>query len=186
MATIAKSGQGYKVQIRKKNHQIYATFSEKEIAELWARYHEDLIDNMENFDVPPEELITVEQCCELKIKDLISKNVSRRSLEDIEIVKKEFSELMNCPLNKLTSEMVRKISNQMLNSVVRHGGSLNNINSGLHRQCSPATVLRKLRCLSAVIGYMIEKGANIINPVQVVINQVKMSMVKKGISEDEE
>lgn len=185
MATIDKRGGKYRCVIRKKGINLSATFSDKETTEIWGRYHEDLIDEMHNFAVPPEGLITLEQCCELKLKDLMNKNASKRSAEDVHVVKEEFSEILKLPLNKITTEIIREITDKMLGAIARRGGS-KDTNTGKFGIVSPATVLRKLRCLAAIINLMIMKGANLINPVQVVINQLKMSMAKNGIKEEDD
>lgn len=185
MGTIDKRSGNYRAIIRKKSRTMSATFSDKVTAEIWVKYHEDLIDNLENFQVPSESLVTIEDCIDFKIESLRDSSVTHRTIADFEICKQEFKEIMDCPLNELTPEMVRELSKIMLKSIVRKGGHKDVTGSGVVGICSPSTVLRKLRVLAAAISFMIEKGANITNPVQVVVNQVKMSLVKKGEDLDE-
>lgn len=180
MGTISERKGKFRAVIRKKNREMNATFSDRTTAEIWVKYHEDLIDNMENFQVPAENLITIGDCIQFKIEDLIAKNFPKRTIQDFEKCGIEFRELMDCPLGELTPDMVRDMSTKMLSSTVRRGGSRNNENSGVIGVSSPATVLRKLRVLASAISFMIEKGANITNAAQIVVNQVKMSIIKKG------
>ncbi len=182
MGSLRKTEYGYRAQVRKNRINLSASFSDKETAEIWIKYQEDLIDEMKHFQVPSEKLLTLEQACELKKNQLTEKDASFRSFGDIEIVKQEFKDLLPLGLSEITHEMIKEITNSMLGGMVKMGGS---VTSGDFRLTAPATVLRKLRCLSAVFGLMIEKGANLVNPVQVTINSLKMSMAKKGINEDE-
>ncbi len=183
MAKIELRSGKYRVVIRKKGKEMSATFSDKITAETWARYQEDLIDNMENFNVPPEGLVTLLQCFELKIKSLKEKQTDGKTFSDFNVVIKDFKEIMNTPLNELTSDMIRNISKDMLGSIVKRGGS-SNPNSGVLSQCSPSTVLRKLRLIASVLSFMIENGANIKNVAQTVVNQVKMSIDKSKNNEE--
>jgi len=53
MASIRKRESGsYSAEIRKKGKSLCASFSNRETAELWAVYKEDLIDQIKNFEVP--------------------------------------------------------------------------------------------------------------------------------------
>lgn len=183
MGSICERDGRFKASIRKKDKKLFSIFSSRDLAEIWIRYHEDLIDNMENFNVPAENIITLEQCFELKIEDLKQKNVQKKTLEDFDNCLIEFKEIMNCPLGEITSDMIRDISKEMLGSVVRRGGSAK-YNTGSLRVCSPATVLRKLRIIASVFSFMIEKGANITNVAQIVCNQVKMSIIKTENDDD--
>lgn len=183
MATIREVNGKFRAQIRRKEKQMSSYFSNKEMAEIWVRYHEDLIDNMENFNVPPENIITLHQCFEMKIEELKQKNVHKKTFEDYDNCLIEFKEIMDCPLGEITSDMIRNISKEMLGSVVRRGGSAKS-DTGSFRACSPSTVLRKLRIISSVFSFMIEKGANITNVAQIVCNQVKMSIIKTENNDD--
>lgn len=185
MASIELRSNRYRAVIRRKNKQMSATFSEKEMAELWAKYHEDIIDAIDNFQAKPEEIITFEQCCELKKQDAVDRNLDKRSISDFTTCLDEFPELRNLSLNEITSDIIRELVFIKLNGVVRRGGNKLNINSGDIRKCSTATILRKCRVLASIFGFMIEKGANIINPAQIVVNQLKMSMIKNGEIDEE-
>lgn len=185
MASIRKIGNSFHVQIRKKSKHMSASFSEKNMAEIWAKWNEDLIENMENFKVSPVDYITLEQCVEIKVKELIEKNSDKKTTQDCQNIVHEFSELKDIPFGKITTDMIRDLIKKKQNSIIRRGGNKNNLESGDPRKISPATILRKTRCLASVFSYMIEKGANINNPAQIVVNQLKMSIIKKGESIDE-
>lgn len=189
MASIKKregrSGTSYSVQIRKKGHFLTATFSDKETAEIWIKYNEDLIDNINNFNEIPENIVTLEQAIELKKKSLIKKSCDKRTISDFDAIAQEFQEILNEPIGKVTTEMLRDIVQEKLSGIVKRGGNRKN-NTGHARLVSPVTVLRKMRILACVFSYMIENGANIINPAQFVVNQLKMSLVKKGEHNEDE
>lgn len=75
MATIrereGKDGKmTYNVMIRKKGVEISKTFFTEEDAELYEWYKERLLQNMDAFDVPINERVTLEQLCELKVASL--------------------------------------------------------------------------------------------------------------------
>lgn len=183
MGTVIERDGRYRACIRKKSKKMCSTFSSKELAEIWVKYHEELIENMQNFQVKPESIITLLQCFELKKQDLLEKNVHKKTIEDLINCTKDFSEIINIPIGEITSDMIRKISNEMMNSIVRIGGNEKS-STGNFRKCSPSTILRKLRVVACVFSYMIEKGANITNVAQTVCNQVKMSIIKSEDMED--
>jgi hypothetical protein len=92
MATITENYRkdkiNYKVQIRKKGIDVTKTFSNKDDADLYIFYKERLIENMENFNVPINEQVTLTQIVELQISnvDLFKKrqiNDVKRSLNRI-------------------------------------------------------------------------------------------------------
>src|ERR1700758_1345241 len=78
-----KEGCSYRVAIRKKGIEIYKTFSNEEDANLYVFFKERLIDNMENFDVPLNQRITLEQIIELKKDD--QKNLNPRADSDLDL-----------------------------------------------------------------------------------------------------
>lgn len=183
MATISNRKGRWRAVVRKKNKLKYATFNSKEMAEIWSRFHEELIDNMSNFEVDPEMIVTLEDAIELKIRNFQGK-VDEKTICDFNNCKENFKEIVDKPIGQITSDEIRKIHLNMCNSVVRRGGSVKN-NTGSFAVCSTETALRKLRILAAVFSYMIKKGANITNVAQVVVNQAKMSMIKKNESLDD-
>lgn len=72
----------YRVKIRRKNVDISKTFFMEEDAKLYAFYKERLIDNMENFEVPIKDRITLEQIFEQKIAKIPVTN--KREINDVE------------------------------------------------------------------------------------------------------
>jgi hypothetical protein len=65
----------FRVEIRKKGIQIYKSFTVLEDAELYSFYKERLIENMESFEVPLKDRVTLNQIYELKLKDSNSINI---------------------------------------------------------------------------------------------------------------
>lgn len=180
MATFNERYGKHRVVIRRKNVNMSATFSTKEMAEIYAKYHEDLIDAMQNFQVKPENYITFEQCMELKLKDLIAKNSDIKTIRDVRNTINYFPEIKGMPFGEITADILRDLSNKMSNTIVKRGGSREHENSGDYRIISKSTLLNRFRYLSVVFSFMIEKGANITNPAQAIVNQIKMSMIKTG------
>jgi len=185
MATFRNVKGKFHAIIRRKNKSLSATFSDKQTAEIWSKYHEDLIDNMDNFQVSPENYITYEQCLELKIQDAIENNIDKRSIEDLKNSVNHFNEIKDIPIGEITCDILRELVSKMQNSVVKKGGSKENINSGNIRKISQTTILNRLRLLACVFSYMIQNGANMTNPAQIIVNQVKMSISKKDDSLDD-
>jgi len=140
---------------------------------------------MNNFNEIPENIVTLEQAIEMKKRQSIQNSCERRTITDFDSISQEFNEIINQPIGKITTEMLRDICQEKLSGIVRRGGN-KKTNTGHSRITSPATVLRKMRILACVFSYMIENGANIINTAQFVVNQIKMSLIKKGKNNEDE
>ena len=69
MASITFRDGKYRVSIRKKDQDVSKTFSNKEDAELYSKLKEDLIDQIENFNPSPEELLTLDSAIDMKVED---------------------------------------------------------------------------------------------------------------------
>lgn len=85
MATIEERPQkngtlSYRVSIRRKGVEIQKTFKLKEDAELYGFYKDRLIDNMENFEVPIDQRISLKQIMELKL-ELVKEKRARDEIE---------------------------------------------------------------------------------------------------------
>lgn len=172
MASIrCRNGKWY-VQVRKKGQILCATFSDRETAELWGKYKEDIIDEIGYFDFKYENTITLNEAIDLKIKDLESKDTDKRSVNDVKSLKDSFSEFSDTPLVNIKSEDIVTKTNVMLDSIIRRGGSKKS-NSGKIVVQSPRTVLKKLAVLGSVFSFIIKNGAAIQNPVLTSINQIK-------------
>lgn len=88
MARIEKrpTGKGfsYRVAIRKKNNEIFKTFTTEEDANLFVFYKEKLMENMDNFDVPLDKRLTLRQVFELKIESVKNSSASKSGTADFE------------------------------------------------------------------------------------------------------
>lgn len=80
--------KSYQVDIRKKGLSIKRTFTDEEDAKLFANYKERLIDNMENFEVPLKNRVTLRSIFEIKISSVDASN--KRMIDEL-----------NCTLDRL-------------------------------------------------------------------------------------
>ncbi len=168
MATIRKIKDRYHVEIRKKEISIRSTFSNLETAELWMKYKEDLIDDISSFDIPLRIMITLEQAIDLKCISMNEKKVEKRSVSDIENLKNGLSEWMEKSIDSIFYDDILKRSKEMMNEIVCIGGNVKN-QTGRKSIQSPITVLKKIRCLSAVYSHMVDLGFIDKNPVLAVL-----------------
>tara|TARA_R110000868_G_scaffold287225_2_gene547628 strand:+ start:825 stop:1385 length:561 start_codon:yes stop_codon:yes gene_type:complete len=150
----------YKLQIRKPNHpEIFKTFNTREDAEIYAFYKERLIDNMENFEVPIEQRITLKQVFELKIQD--SKELAKRSVLDMENAFNLIHDLLdyNRFVYNITLEDWEKTAKSMYDLDVFMGAKT----EAGKRKMSPLTLRRNFACASAAFSTAIGKGFKIEN-----------------------
>jgi DNA repair protein RadC len=126
MASIEQRGSRFRVTIRKKGITINKTFSSAESAELFAKYKEDLIDEIEAFDPPLKDMITLHQAIDLKL-DIMRKELrDARSISDIEYIKNWFSEFLDKSVSELSYEVLMAKALEMLNGTVFRGGNIMN------------------------------------------------------------
>ena len=160
----------------------YATFADKETAELWCKFKENIINEMAAFEVKGVDLITLKDAIDLKIKDLETKD-KKDSINDTKIVIKEFKDFLHIPVNKITSEMLMVRVKEMQKEFVYKGGSGDG-KSGIRSLQSHGTILRKIRNLSSIFGFILSQGAEFINPTISVLNRIKEGKeTKKGKNE---
>lgn len=165
MATITKKGDSYCVAIRKKNYQAHASFADRETAEIWGRYKEEIYDEMPAFAPPLSEMFTVREAILLKAKKLKDDQCNKKTIQDTENLQKYFSDICDLPLGNVTMDHLSKICEKMLNSIVVRGGYQG---KGKPSQQSIATVHRKFRYLSVVFSLMQDEGVKISNyPLQI-------------------
>lgn len=150
------------VDIRKKNYKISKTFSDEETAHLFAKYKEDVISDMEAFEAPESEVITLDSAIEWKISKMQEDGRDPKSIADVKNVRKDFYDWIDLPLSSLTYEKLLEKANEMLKSPVRRGGNPNN-NTGKLGIQSPVTVKKKFANLSCIISEMNKGGLNIEN-----------------------
>jgi hypothetical protein len=83
MATITKRKNGdsftWRVSIRKKGCEEYRSFRTEEDAKLYAWWKEKLIDNMDNFDIPLNQRITIDGIVEMKINSIPDINLRQKA-----------------------------------------------------------------------------------------------------------
>lgn len=165
MATITKKGNSFCVAIRKKNYQAHASFADRETAEIWARYKEEVYDEMPAFAPPLAEMFTVKEAILLKAKKLHNEQCNKKTIQDTENLQIYFSDICDLPISEVKMEHLSKICERMLNTLVRRGG---NQSKGKLNQQSIQTVHRKFRYLSVVFSLMQEQGVKISNfPLQI-------------------
>lgn len=158
-----KNGISYCVEIRKKGTQIYKTFYSREDAELYDTYKTNLIQNMENFEVPIQDRVTLAQLYELKEKQISEPRAVaelRTSLEKInECIKKHTF------INELTYEDWEECLKNLENTKV-YVGAEKKINE---RNPSLSTLRRYLANTSSVISYANSLGIPVKNHALTVI-----------------
>lgn len=159
MATFKNDGRkNFSVSIRRKGHNITKTFSDKETAELYAKYKEALIDEMENFDVPKKDLITLDSAIECRLEELLNAKADRRTVLDVKGLRGFFPEFMNLTLSELTYEMLKNKIEKMMVEPIRRGGDRDKTGKLILQ--SPVTIRRKVAMLSSIYSLMIKKGVD--------------------------
>ncbi len=175
MGSIKVINKRYHARIRKKGKTLYQAFDDRETAELWMKFKENLIDEMDAFDFQAEKTITLKEAIDLKSLEFTKNNVDKKSFSDLAIILKEFSEWSNTPLNEITEDMLMDKLNLMKDRCVFRGGKQDG-KSGVKVIQSSATLLRKFRMVAAIYSHLIQNGAKISNPAQHVVNRIKMSI----------
>jgi hypothetical protein len=181
MSSIRKIHKGFHVKIRKKGCEyLSATFSDRETAELWGKYKEDLIDNIKAFGVPLKDMITLENAIELKVRSLLEENKKKSITNDFSSLPFIFRDFLELPLSELKYEELLKFMLDMSNSKVKLGGAGKGSDTGISQNISPVTVLKRISAISTVINFAIEKGINIENVAYNVLKFMRSTMKKKG------
>lgn len=163
----------YHVSIRiKDQEEIHKGFKDKETAELYAWYKENLIKEMKNFEVPMQEMVTLRDGFELKIKLAEGEGKTPKYIRDC---KADFSHILtymdeDIYLKDITPEMIEELCEKLANSVVFKGGSQYNIKLGKRTgkpvQISGKTLYRRMLTLSTIFNLCNQElNANLINPV---------------------
>lgn len=181
MATITKKGNSFHVAIRKKNYQASATFGDRETAELWAKYKEEIYNEMPAFDPPLEEMFTLSDAIELKVKKLKENDANKKTIQDTMNLQIAFEQIIDIPICEITLDHLSKICERMLNSIVQRGGYQG---KGKAVQQSVPTVHRKFRYLSVVFSLMQEQGLKITNHPLQILRKLEEKMRPKSSQED--
>jgi len=157
---VSKDGKTtYRLQIRRKDVEISKTFHTIEDAKLYEFYKERLIDNIENFEVPIEQRLTLKQIFELKVND--SKELASRSVKDLENSFNLFHDLLdsNRFVYNITLEDWEKSAKSMYDLDVFKGAKT----EVGRRKMSPLTLRRNFACASSAFSTAISKGFKIEN-----------------------
>lgn len=159
----------FNLQIRKKDFIISKTFLTLEDAKIYEFYKERLIDNIENFDVPIEERLTLKQIFEIKLND--SQHLDRRSISDIENAFRLMENYFD--VNKFICNINYKdwenYAIEIYGTDVYKGAKT----EAAKRKMSPLTLRRYFACYSSAFSNSISKGFNIENmPLKILQNYI--------------
>lgn len=170
MATIRtritkKNDEKYHVMIRKKGIDICKSFSKKEDAELFSKYKESLIDNMDAFEKDIKDTITLSSIFMMKLQS-IDPN-SKRTFNDIKNAHKTFSDFF-CDkqfASEITFEDWKDFAIQLYGKDVyrgsKHGGNV--------RKISLETLRKLFAYASAAFSFAQSQGIEIENhPLRVI------------------
>ncbi len=149
----------YRVMIRKKNHPpIYQSFRSEEAAELFVKYKEDLIDNMNAFEVPLNERITIQQLLEMKLDDFVENS---RTKQDHIFIMNRLLEIIdkNKFVHQINFDEWLEIAKVLYATDVYRGGK----NEACKRKMAPKTLLKIFNHISSSFSYAHEKGINLEN-----------------------
>lgn len=168
MASITLKDGKYRVQIRKKNQEISKSFSQKEDAELYAKWKEDLIDQIDNFSPSPEELLTLDSAIDMKVKDAEEKGLDFRTITSLKGLKVHFADELHRSLNELSYDFLLSKAKVFMQTEVKHGGCYST--GGNLKMPSVKTVSNRFRYLSTVIGFANMNGFSFQNHSLAILN----------------
>lgn len=157
----------YRVQIRKKGIDMSKTFKDLETAKLFEWYKENLIDEMEAFEVPKSELFTLQDGYELKIKCMNEAGTySSKYFLDLKRDYEAISAYIpkDTYLYKITFQDLDNLAKSLVQEILKVGGNQHDKTTGKDIQCSPRTAQRRLMCISSIYSILQQKGVNIKNP----------------------
>jgi len=161
MASIQNRDGKYRVQVRVNKQQLSSSFSDKETAELWGRYKEDLIHEIEAFDVPSSQLISLQDAVEMKAKSMEGK--STKTLQDTRNTTTQFPIYLNRSIDSVSYDDLKDFTINMLSEKVAHGG-VPDVKLRTHtRSISIRTVIKRLQYLGTIYSYLIGQGINLDN-----------------------
>jgi len=152
MATITKIKNRWKVRVCVNNKRFFATFGDKETAELWAIYKESIAEEIKNFEFDLDKTITLFEAIKIKIEKLKKFKADRKTILDVENLNKDFKELINT-----------KICMISYNDLLSHAKNMFSLKGKSTENMSITTILNKLRRLSSVYSSIIEDGINVEN-----------------------
>lgn len=158
---VGKNGKlTFSVYIKKKDFEICKTFYTLEDAKIYSFYKERLIQNMENFDVPLNERITLNQIIDLKIES--ATDLSVKTITQMQSMGKKFSDFFgkNRFYHTITyADWIDSVKYFMeLNVYI--GGQVREDST---KKISIETLRKHYAYLSSCISYVIDQGIPIIN-----------------------
>jgi len=177
---ISKDGKtSYRVNIRKKGIEIMRTFYDKETANLFVYYKENLINNMQNFEVPLQNRITLLQIFELKESAMDDKS----SLNHIKNAKIKLCDYFKEKIfyNEISLEEWIEAAKFLYTTDVYKGAKTENSK----RKMSANTLRNIFAYASAAISYAQNKGIEIENNAQKVMNIYILPLIKESKNQSE-
>lgn len=186
MANIRERSGRYHVEIRRKNFQsMCATFSCEEDALLWARYKEDLLDQINSFEPPKNELITLDAAIDMKLQQLTDEQATKKTIQDIVNLKTILKDHLHKSLHECDESFFREFFASLLNTKVKRGGIRGEKSLGRTNTISPATILSRINRLCSVFSNLIQSGIANYNPVYPVYQHYK-KVLANGSSKDKD
>lgn len=173
MAKIEERSGRFRAMIRKKGVEISKTFSSRDMAELWARYKEDLIDNMDAFDVDIKDRVSVKELFELKLKTF----ETERSKHDTDYTFSRISEFLDVSrcMKEIGYDEWIDIAKRIYEKPVYRGA----VKEKNKKKMSPVTLRKILASLSAVVSHAQSLGIALDNHPLKVIQSFINPMIKK-------
>lgn len=162
----------YQCKIRMKGHESFKTFLNEKDAQTYAFYKERLINNMENFEVPLEERITLKSIFEMKADSIDSANI--RGKRDIMGSFERINQFLGNKLfvQQITYKDWEKAFEEISKMEVYMGGK----SDKSKRLISTKTIRNIFAFSSSCFSYAISKGINIENhPLKII--QTKLNSI---------
>ena len=186
MANIRERFGRYYVTIRKKNFQpICAAFSCEEDALLWAKYKEDLLDQINSFEPHKNELITLDAAIDMKLQQLTDKQADKKTIQDIVNLKTVLKDHLHRSLHECDESFFREFFTSLLNTKVQRGGIRGEKSLGRTNTISPATILSRINRLCSVFSNLIQLGITNHNPTYPIYQHYK-KVLANGSSKNED
>lgn len=169
---VGKEETTYRVAIRRKGIEIFKSFKTEEDAKLYAFYKERLIDNMEQFDVPLSERITLSEILDLKIGSIAE--YDKRTLNDMEMAFKKCKRFLPNKkyYHQFTEQEWRSCAEQIFSEDSWKGSKSNTL------KISPVTLRRIFANISAAISHCQSLGITLDNLPLKIIQTFITPMIK--------
>lgn len=175
---VGKEETTYRVAIRRKGIEIYKSFKTEEDAKLYVFYKERLIDNMEQFEVPLSERITLSEILDLKIGSM--KDYDKRTLNDMEMSFKKCKRFLPDKkyYHQFTENEWLECAKQLYQEDSWRGSRSNTL------KISPITLRRILANVSSAVSHCISLGIALDNLPLKIIQTFVNPMIKAKNSQE--